>query len=216
MTWEEFVKMAGYDPADIPSSVMPMLLTAFDKSKQNGQMAGAMASNGYKKGDYGTAIDFQGLLASNGIQMTPEQSKWLDNEVNQQVVNEAREYNTDMRDSSLTSASNQLASLGLNPASVLQTGGAGIGSSPVADTSKSNPSLEKAMASFNQKAALTRTLLGLLGGLGSAGILGSTRLLARKAASVAAASAANSGIKAITGQDEKLDWNSLVNELDKY
>lgn len=169
----------------------------------------------YQHGDI-DAIDFQGVLANNGIQTTPEQTQWINNEISQQVTNEARDYNTQMRDSSLTSSASQLSSLGLNPASVLQTGGSGIGSSPVSDTSKANPAQEKAMADFQNKAALTRTLIGLVGGLGSAGILGGTRFLARRAASVAASSAANSGIRAVTGQGEKLDWDKLVADLDNY
>lgn len=216
MTFAEWLYLHGYDSsyADITSSKGQMLYRQYQKALKDGN-AGVYNQyvDKYKNGDI-TAIDLQGALANSGVQISPEQSQWINNEISQQVTNEARDYNTEMRDSSLTSSAGQLASLGLNPASVLQTGGSGIGSSPVSDTSKGNPALEKSLADFNQKAALTRTLVGLIGGLGSAGILGSTRLLARKAASVAAASAANSGIHAIRSSGGEANWNKLLQELD--
>ena len=151
----------------------------------------------YQNGDM-SAVDFQGLLANNGIEQTPEQTQWLNNQISLEAVQDERDYNTQMRDSSLTSAASQLSSLGLNPASVISTGGAGIGNTgAVADTSKGNPALEKAMADFQAKAAMTRTLVGLIGGLGSAGIIGGSRYLTQKAAAAAASSAANSGLSVI-------------------
>lgn len=162
-----------------------------------------------------SALDLQGALSSAGVSLTPESTQWLNNSLSTEAVEDERAYNTQMRDTSITSAANQLGSLGLNPASVIQTGGAGIGNTgAVADISKSNPALEKAMNDFNQKAAMTRTIVGLIGGLGSAGILGSSRLLAKKAASVAASSTAHSGLKAIMASGPTKSWNELLQELD--
>lgn len=215
MTFAEWLYINGYQNIQPNSPKGKTLYRIFQQSQSDANTAGYnYYLDQYNKGDI-SAIGFQGALANNGIQATPEQTQWINNEISQQVTSEARDYNTQMRDSDITSAADQLSSLGLNPASVIQTGGSGTGyTGMTSDTSKGNPALEKAMADFNAKAAMTRTIVGLIGGLGSAGILGGSRLLAKKAASVAASSAAHSGLKAIKSSGPTRSWNELLQELE--
>lgn len=218
MSFVDWLILNGYDSSAASGPKGQVLYRMYQKAMENGNKA--LYNNyveQYQKGDM-TAIDLQGALANSGVQVSPEQTQWINNEISQQVTNESRDYNTQMRDSDLTSAASQLGSLGLNPASVIQTGGSGTGSSGmVADTSKGNPAQERYLADFNAKAAMTRTIVGLIGGLGSAGIFGGSRLLAQKAANVAASATANSGMKYIKKMsDSQLDkqWNQLLDDLD--
>lgn len=218
MSFIDWLILNGFDPQDANGKRRDYLYLLYQKSMTDGNKA--LYQNyvdQYKKGDM-TAIDLQGALANSGVSVSPEQTQWINNEISQQVTNEARDYNTQMRDTDLTSAANQLSGLGLNPASVIQTGGSGTGSSGmVADTSKGNPAQEKYLADFNSKAAMTRTIVSLIGGLGAAGIYGGSRLLAQKAANVAASATANSGMKYIKKMsDSQLDkkWNQLLDDLD--
>lgn len=192
MSYQEWLKANGiFKPTPYTEAAYKRYVEQYNSSQYNQYL------NQYQNGDM-SAVNFQGALANNGIQISPEQTQWLNNELSIEAVKSQQDYNTQMRDSSITSAANQLGSLGLNPASVISTGGAGIGNSgAVADTSKSNPALDKAMQDFQAKAAMTRTIVGLIGGLGTAGIIGGSRLLAKHAASAAAAATANSGLNAL-------------------
>lgn len=138
-----------------------------------------------------SAIDAQNALASSGISASTTFTEYLNNMLSRQATSEANDYNTQMRDTSLTSAADQLSSLGLSGSNVISTGGAGIGSSSVASVDKSNGALQERLNQFNNSAQMSRTLLSLVGGLASAGIFGGSRLLAQRAAAKMAASTAH-------------------------
>lgn len=214
LSYQEWLKANGFigrNPNDpYLEGAYKQYLTNYNSSQYNHYL------NEYHNGNM-SAVDFQGALANNGIYSSPEQTQWLNNQAAIEQTEAERAYNTQMRDSSITSAANQYASLGLNPASVMSTGGAGIGNTgAVADTSKANPALDKALQDFNNKASMTRTIVGLIGGLGSAGIIGGSRLLARSAASAAAAATANSGLNVLKQSNPRANysWDRLIKELD--
>ena len=59
--------------------------------------------------------EYQGVVSSTpGVTQTPEQTQWLNNQIANQATEEARGYETEMRDTSLTSAAQQLQGLGLS------------------------------------------------------------------------------------------------------
>lgn len=216
MSFEEFLKQSGYDISQLTDLELNMYRRLYDNARKDGTISQYLVGQ-YRDGQLGSARDITGMMSQYGIQSTPEVTQYLNNEMQVDETNAARDYNTQMRDTSITSSAEQLASLGLSPNNVLSTGGSGIGSSGMtADISKANPALDKAMADFNQKASMTRTIIGLIGGLGSAGIIGGSRLLARKAASAAASSMAHSGLQAlkVSNPREGRSWNELMQELE--
>lgn len=163
-----------------------------------------------------SGLDAQGQLAGAGISLSPMQNEYLNNVIAQDATNAANAYNEKMVNNSIISAANQYSSLGLNPASVMSTGGAGIGSTSTADTSNRNIEQEKALNEFNEKAKTTRTVLGIVGGLVGAGIHGSSLVAARLAASKMASSAAHSAVntlgkvKSSPSEYDGMSWEDLL------
>lgn len=175
------------------------------------------AAGAYKKMTEGkiSALEAQGQLAGAGIDLTPEQTEFLNNKISQEASDKANEFTEHMRDTSITSAADQYSSLGLNPASVMQTGGAGIGGSSTADVSNRNTAQEKMLNQVNQKAAMTRTMLGIVGGLASAGIYGGAITAGRVAAARIASSTAHSAQAAMQSYGKGV-MSAYGHTYDKY
>jgi len=137
-------------------------------------------------------LDVQGEAAGLGIQWTPEQSEYIGNMLSQKATNEERAYETNARDTSLISTANQLSDLGLNTGSVVSLGGASAGVNSNAANLDSNYSQNKALAQFQAKASMARTILSTISGLASVGIGGSAMAVSKIAAARIASSMAHS------------------------
>lgn len=138
-------------------------------------------SQGLKEGAL-TPDDVMSLTSRTNMSFTPEFEKQLNNMVSKQ--NALDEYNREIaaRDSSVLSTVSQLKQLGMSSSYLSSIGGASAGiNSSAALTDMSNIGKAKKMADFNRKTSMAKTMLGILGGMASAGIYGSSMLAGKKA-----------------------------------
>ena len=112
---------------------------------QNKQNIQDILNNAQETGDY---LGAQGQLANSGYELSSEQEKWLDNMISNQNTQSARDYETNMSNTDLLRAANQLQQLGLSSSGVLQTGGSSSNLVGAADNVKSNVALERYQAIF--------------------------------------------------------------------
>lgn len=137
----------------------------------------------------------QGQLAQSGLQLTPEQEKWLDNLIAQQNVESARDWEDYMSSNDLLRAANQLERLGLSSSGVLQTGGSAANGVAAADNVKSNVGLQR----YSMRMSLAKQLLSMTSSMASAGIYGKALGAAKQASSVVTSAASHSAYGALSG-----------------
>lgn len=161
----------------------------------------------------GSANDVLGALSDANVQYGPETEKYLDNLISRENTEAAQNYQTEMRDTSLLSAADQLSSLGLSTSNIIQTGGASLGN--VASAASSHHSVaslrqQERINKFNQQMGLAKSLIGAAGSMASSGIYGHALGAIKNSAQKVAASAANSGLgalKSFTIADAKKQFN---------
>lgn len=174
----------------------------------NAQQAATKAQSGE-----GSANDIYAAVGTPGISMQPETEKFIDNLISRENTESAQNYQTEMRDTSLLSAGDQLSKLGLSTSNVIQTGAAGLGNVAAAGNSHhSVASLrqQERINQFNQRMSLAKSLIGTAGSMASSGIYGHALGAIKHSAQAVAASAANSGLgalKAFTIADAKKQFN---------
>lgn len=140
---------------------------------------------------------YQQDAAQNGWDMSAQDTEYLNNMIANQRTEEARSYDTQMRDTSLLSAGQQLSQLGLSTSNVIQTGGAASSGVSTAQVSNRNHSGTMALAKYNQKMQMAKTMIGMAGSMAAAGIHGAALGRVKAASSVLASSGAHSGTKAL-------------------
>lgn len=133
----------------------------------------------WQKGEI-TPLEIQTYVAEHGMRLRPSEEAWLNNVLNIQSTQSDRDFQTDMRDTSLLSSYEQLVKLGLNPGSVVNVGGANSGVSSSA-TKLSTGEVSKMM--FDRRTAMAQTMIRLAGGLASTGVHGAALGAAKFAAS---------------------------------
>lgn len=156
-------------------------------------------------GDYNAAL---GEISSQGTELSAEKEKYLDNLISNQRTIEARDYDTQMRDTSLLSAGSQLEQLGLSTSNVIQTGGVASNGVLAAGTSKHSAAQmhqQERINNFNQKLNLAKSLVSTAGSMASSGIYGAAIGAVKHSASALAASAAHSGLDVLN------KWNGKGN-----
>lgn len=114
---------------------------------------------------------------------------------------QAQNYETNMRDTSIISTGNQLSAIGLSPSSVIQTGAVSSNGVAAADTVKGSAASQRHQAvinRFNNQMGLAKSLIGAAGSMASSGIYGAALGAVKHSAQAVAATAAHSGLKAIS------------------
>lgn len=195
--------------------------------------ANDILSNASQSGDY---VGAQGQLSNIGYELTPDTEKWLDNMIGQQNAQADRNYQTEMRDSSLLSSANQLSQLGLSPSNVIQVGGSasGVSSSPASQSFHSVASLkqQRRMNDFNQKMGLAKSMISAASSMASSGIYGSAIASVKNAGARLASATAHSGLKALKsmsvgsykdygtpikpGSKDDKEWDAMMAEMANY
>ena len=163
--------------------------------------------NAQETGDWSS---YQQEAADKNWDLSPQQTEALNNQISNQRTEEARTYETGMRDTSLISAADQLSKLGLSTSNVITTGGAGSNAVQAANVSNRNISGQMALAKYNQKMNMARSMIGMVGSMAAAGIHGGAMAAAKNASSVLATASAHSGLKALksyTIAQAKKDFN---------
>lgn len=146
--------------------------------------------------------DAYGSFGQTGAAATEETTKYLDNAIAQQNTAQDRAYQTEMRDTSLTSAASQLSSLGLSPSNVIQVGGASSGvSSEAAGQNLSqggaNRRQQLYINQYNQRMSMAKSLISMAGSMASSGIYGASLNAAKHSAAVMGSATAHSGLMAL-------------------
>ena len=143
---------------------------------------------------------FLGVVGQNSGNMNAETEKWLDNMIANQRTEEARDYDTEMRDTSLVSAADQLKSLGLSVSNVTTTGGAvnnGVSAANQSMHSIAALKQQQRINNFNQKMNIARSLISTAGSMASSGIYGAALGAVKHAGSQAASALSHSGLNAL-------------------
>lgn len=115
-------------------------------------------------------------VSQHGYDLSAEDEKFLDNAIASWNTEQSQQWQTDMRDSSISSTAEQYEALGLSGSNVLQGQIASTPNTGIADNSKGNLSEQKAQ----RKLAMTQTIVNLIRGLASAGIGGGALMAAKK------------------------------------
>lgn len=127
-------------------------------------------------------------IAKNGYRLSPEQESYLSSMLSNQRTNEARSYETEMANTDLLRAAEQLGALGLSPSNVYQTGGSATPNVAAAST----PMLNNANQRYDRYSQLANSLIGMAGRMASAGIYGGALKQVRDTAAKTAALATHS------------------------
>lgn len=158
-------------------------------------------------GDYAS---LQGAYAQTGTSFSPDMEKYVDNMISQQRTEEARDYETQMRDTSLLSSGEQLKELGLSGSGVLQVGGMSSNGVSTADNVKTNLGQQRQIERYQQNMSIARSMISLAGSLASSGIYGASLGAARHAASAVAETTAHSALGAIDfGKKKEITGNYI-------
>lgn len=173
-----------------------------DKDAYNLMMATPAASSAYnvmlakdKLDDDGNWRDYNLAINSQPNIVVPGNTQdAINNMISNQNTEEARGFEQEMRDTSLTSAAEQLEQIGLSPSNVVQTGGLASNGVAAASVDKSNSGLQERMARFQQKMGVVKQVLSMTSQMAAAGIYGGSIGVARKAGSILASQAAHSGL----------------------
>lgn len=178
----------------------------------------------------GDWLDYQHTIANQGVDLSPEQEKYMDNMIASQNAQIDRDYQTQMRDSSLTSAGQQLQTLGLSPSGVIQVGGASSGVSSSAPANNMHSAYQTRQQArindFNQKMGLAKSLISSASSMASSGIYGHAISAVRSAGAKLATATAHSGLNALKSfgsngpkptpgwskKDEE-SWNAIMKDL---
>lgn len=137
-----------------------------------------------------TGDDVQYLISRYNLAITPEFEKQLNNLLSKEAASTEYDREIAARDTSITSTLNQLRENQMSSGLLASLGGASAGiSTSAAHTDQSNISQARKMAEFNRKTSMARTMIGLLGGMASAGIYGTSMTLGRHAVAKLAADA---------------------------
>lgn len=142
-------------------------------------------------GDY---QQLQGAYAQTGTSMSPDMEKYVDNMISKQNTEEARNFETEMRDTSLISSGEQLKQLGLSGSGVLQVGGMSSNGVTAADNVKTNLGQQRQIERYQQNMGIAKSMISLAGSLASSGIYGASLNAARHAASAVAETTAHSAL----------------------
>lgn len=168
---------------------------------------------------HGETADFNdvlGVIARSGQQMSPELEKYLDNLISNQRTEEARDYDTQMRDTSLLSTGTQLQQLGLSPSGVISVGGAvsnGVGTAGTSKHSAASLHQQERINQFNQKMSVAKSLIGAAGSMASSGIYGAALGAIKHSAAALSASAAHSGLNVLRNHDGAGNGSLLSGKL---
>lgn len=172
------------------------------------------------RGEIG-ANDAYGMYGFSNVSPNEETQKYLDNLISQSNTAADRQFQTEMRDTSLISSGNQLSQLGLSPSNVIQVGSSSSGvTSQAADTSRMLGSINRkqqlAMNEYNQRMGMAKNLISMAGSMASSGIYGGALNAAKHSASVLASAASHSGLKAnqaYSDPDWSNKWDAMLKDL---
>lgn len=138
-----------------------------------------MMAEGLSSGEL-TLDDVLSITNRAGMSFTPEFEKYINNLTAEDSAQKQFDREIYARDTSLISSYNQLQGLGLNTAGVLDVGGAKAGvSASKGDVDMSNNSFKRSQDRFNRNTLMAKTMLGLIGGMASAGIYGGSMSMAK-------------------------------------
>ena len=152
-SWEDIIAYAKAHPEVLDDwlSNMPQFREMWNLYQTNEAFQNGKAN----------ANDVLGAMGPSFINPTPETEKYIDNLIARENTASDRTFQTEMRDTSLTSAGAQLAQLGLSTSNVIQTGGAssGVVSGAASQNMHSVASLrqQERINSFNQKMGLAKS-----------------------------------------------------------
>ena len=172
--------------------------------KQDGSAIAVAIAGGQIDRDYLTAVenslrngDYSILVGKGNAGM----EKYVDNKMSESHTQQDQAYQTEMRDTSITSTGNQLQSLGLSPSSVVQVGGASSGVSSAAALTNThsayNTMAQLRMDKFKTNMGLAKSLIGAASSMASSGIYGSALGAIKNAGAKIATEAAHSGLSAL-------------------
>lgn len=167
--------------------------------------------NAINSGNYNEAYRIAGNNPAPGNYhpLSPETEKYLDTEIARQNTAADNAFQEHMRDTSYTSAAQQLGQLGLSTSNVIQTGGAnsGVTSAAAQNSHHSIASLrqQERINSYNQKMGIAKSLIGMAGSMASSGIYGASLNAAKRSAAVLSAATAHSGLSVLK------HWNGYGN-----
>lgn len=176
--------------------------------------------NSIKEGEDPNQVQADAAAAGYTFDGTGE--KVIDNAIAQSNAQQEQAYQTQMRDTSVTSTVKQLEDAGLAAGGVLSIGGAGSGvQSTAAATNMHSAAEMKQQArinAFNQKMGLTRSLVHMASSMASSGIYGAALGAVKNAGARFAASAAHSATPLLakhwsgygSGQKFKADANGFI------
>lgn len=214
-TMEQIVDYYKQHPEELAES------PAWLQNKINAWTKVIDAKRNYASGD-GSAQDIlqaYGEGENFGVPFNGETEKWLDNEIARENVQSDRDYQTQMRDTSITSTGSQLQQLGLSPSNVIQVGGAssGVTSSPAAVNrhSASQMRLQERMNNYNQHMSLAKSLIGAAGSMASSGIYGASLGAIKNAAAKTATATAHSALQVVKTFEESKNKSMLIQQLAK-
>lgn len=204
--YEEILNYMANHPNEVPGILekFPTLRSLWENYQARQQ---------YDRGE----IDAQGLLdvysSQPNVSMTPDQEKWLDNEIARENTIQQQNYELHARDTSLLSSGQQLQQLGLSPSNIISVGGAsaGVQGSSANNMTRSNSALRQQMTinKYNQQMGLAKSLIGAASSMASSGIYGAALGAVKHSAQAIAGSAAHSGLAALKATQQKIYDRSL-------
>lgn len=162
-------------------------LSAYTANKQAGVSIDNSFMDKVQKGEL-TADEAMKQIAAQGGFTSPEVEKWFNNALANQRTEEARAYETNMANTDILRAAEQLGSLGLSPNNVLSTGGSFTPQVQAANSSMAN----NAGARFEQASHIASSLIGMASRMASAGIYGTSLSQVKNSAAKVASAAAHS------------------------
>lgn len=185
-------------------------LSAYTANKQAGVSVDNALMDKVQKGEL-TADEAMKQAAAQGGFTSPEVEKWLNNALANQRTEEARAYETNMANTDILRAAEQLGSLGLSPNNVLSTGGSFTPQVAAANNSMTN----NASIRFEQNARIASSLIGMASRMASAGIYGSSLGQVKTSAAKVASAAAHSATSAKPFElDPNYDYEALLKEFE--
>lgn len=126
----------------------------------------------YAKNQYGDDyLGMQGYLTGvGGFTYNPEWESWLNNMIAVQNQNSEHDWSEMMRDTNISADASQLASLGLNPASVISMNRSQTPIMDAAGVDRSDNANARQAREFQRRENITNRMFSLLSGMSAAGL----------------------------------------------
>lgn len=135
-----------------------------------------------------SAYEAMKQIAASGGFSSPDTEKWFNNALANQRTEEARAYETNMANTDLLRAAEQLGALGLSSSNVVQTGASFTPQVAAANSSIANSASER----FERNSRIASSLISMAGRMASTGIYGASLNAVKNSASRLASITAHS------------------------